>query len=114
MSSTGYFASRHLADDSQEEIRRLKAKLDESKGQSQPLDNTSRNHLSELDLEEKRSRLQKQIENLQPLPELLKQAEVKNEGLQEQIRDLEKRLADRSTTDTRRSPSDDSHRMQQQ
>ena len=87
---------------------------EEWKGASQTLDNPSQNHLSELDLAEKRSRLQKQIETLEPLPELLKQAEVKNERLQERIDHLEKRLADRSAMDTRMPQSDDSHRMQQQ
>ena len=109
MSSTGYFASHHLVgrktserfptevEDSQGDIRRSKAKLNEEwKVASQTLDNPSQNHLSELDLAEKRSRLQKQIEKLEPLPELLKQAEVKNERLQERIDHLEKRLADRS------------------
>jgi len=44
--------------------------------------NNSRNHLSEIELEKIRVRLQKRIEELEPLPELLKQAELKNEKLQ--------------------------------
>ena len=59
--------------------------------------NNSRNHLSEIELEKIRARLQKRIEELEPLPELLKQAEIKNEKLQKQNNDLQKRLADQST-----------------
>lgn len=49
----------------------------------------SRNHLSQLDLEDKRTRLQKRIDDLENLPELLKQEEMKNEKLQKRIRELE-------------------------
>ena len=56
--------------------------------------NNSRNHLSQIDFDEKRARLQKRFEELEPLPELLKQAEDKNEKLQRTIRELEKRLLD--------------------
>lgn len=51
--------------------------------------NNSRNHLSQLDLEEKRTRLQKRIDDLENLPELLKQEEMKNDKLQKRIRELE-------------------------
>jgi chromosome segregation ATPase len=47
--------------------------------------NNSRNHLSEIELEKIRVRLQKRIEELEPLPELLKQAELKNEKLQKRL-----------------------------
>jgi len=45
----------------------------------------SRNHLSEVELEKIRARLQKRIEELEPLPELLKQAEIKNDKLQKRL-----------------------------
>jgi uncharacterized protein (DUF2267 family) len=61
--------------------------------------NNSRNHLSEIELEKIRARLQKRIEELEPLPELLKQAELKNEKLQ-------KRLSEQSTFFTQ-TPSND-------
>ena len=51
--------------------------------------NNSRHHLSQLDLEEKRTRLQKRIDDLENLPELLKKEEMKNENLQKKIRELE-------------------------
>ena len=51
--------------------------------------NNSRNHLSQLDLEEKRSRLQKRIDDLEGLPKLLKKEETKNEELAKRIGELE-------------------------
>lgn len=51
--------------------------------------NNSRHHLSQLDLEEKRTRLQNRLDDLKNLPELLKQEEMKNEHLQKKIRELE-------------------------
>lgn len=68
--------------------------------------NNSRNHLSEIELEKIRTRLQKRIEELEPLPELLKQAEAKNEKLQKQINELHKRSSDQSTFFTQNSPDD--------
>ncbi|UJR22841.1 hypothetical protein I4U23_025871 [Adineta vaga] len=52
--------------------------------------NNSKNHLSELELERTRARLQKRIEELEPLPELLKQIELKNGKLQKRVHELEK------------------------
>jgi chromosome segregation ATPase len=68
--------------------------------------NNSRNHLSEIELEKIRARLQKRIEELEPLPELLKQAESKNDKLQKQNNELQKRLADQSTFFTQ-TPTND-------
>ena len=39
-----------------------------------------------------RVRLQKRIEELEPLPELLRQAEIRNQDLQNQLLDKDKRL----------------------
>lgn len=52
----------------------------------------SKNHLSEIELEKVRSRLLKRIEELDPLPELLKQAEAEKEKLQTDIDELRKRV----------------------
>lgn len=68
----------------------------------------SRNHLSEIELEKIRVRLQKRIEELEPLPELLKQVESKNDKLQKQINDLQKHVSDQSGFFTQNSP--DNHR----
>jgi chromosome segregation ATPase len=62
--------------------------------------NNSRNHLSEIELEKVRTRLQKRIEELEPLPELLKQAELENEKLRKQNNELQKRLSEQSTFET--------------
>lgn len=59
--------------------------------------NNSKNHLSELELERTRTRLQRRIEELEPLPALLKQVELKNDKLQQHIQDLEKRSNERIT-----------------
>ncbi|CAF0786144.1 unnamed protein product [Adineta ricciae] len=59
--------------------------------------NNSKNHLSELELERTRARLQRRIEELEPLPALLKQVELKNDKLQQHIQDLEKRSNERIT-----------------
>jgi hypothetical protein len=84
-------------DDTNSEIIHLRAKLEQAehlandyKAQlhTQTLKtsaNNSRNHLSEIELEKIRARLQKRIEELEPLPELLKQAELKNEKLQKRL-----------------------------
>ncbi|CAF3199092.1 unnamed protein product [Rotaria socialis] len=83
----------------------------------------SKNHLSEVELEKVRSRLQKRIEELDPLPELLKQAEVEKEKLQQDIDELRKRLPLQSnflaqspgtdqTRQTRFSPNDDIRALQ--
>ncbi len=58
--------------------------------------NNSKNHISELELEKMRIRLQKRIEELEPLPELLRQAEMKNQELQTRILEQEKRLVEQS------------------
>ncbi|UJR26108.1 hypothetical protein I4U23_007454 [Adineta vaga] len=50
----------------------------------------SKSHLSEIELDKLRFRLQKRIEELEPLPELLRQAELRNQ-------DLQTRLAEKST-----------------
>ncbi len=68
--------------------------------------NNSRNHLSEIELEKIRARLQKRIEELEPLPELLKQAELKNERLQKQNNELQKHLSEQSTFFTQ-TPTND-------
>lgn len=68
--------------------------------------NNSRNHLSEIELEKIRVRLQKRIEELEPLPELLKQAESKNDKLQKQVNDMHKRPSDQSGFFTQNSPDD--------
>ena len=52
--------------------------------------NNSKSHLSEIELDKLRYRLQKRIEELEPLPELLRQAELKNQ-------DLQARLAEQTT-----------------
>ncbi len=56
----------------------------------------SKNHISEMELEKMRIRLQKRIEELEPLPELLRQAEMKNQELQTRILDQEKRLVEQA------------------
>jgi chromosome segregation ATPase len=68
--------------------------------------NNSRNHLSEIELEKIRARLQKRIEELEPLPELLKQAELKNKKLQQHNDELQKRLSEQSTFPTQTSLAD--------
>ncbi|CAF1536200.1 unnamed protein product [Adineta steineri] len=65
--------------------------------------NNSKNHLSEIELERIRARLQKRIEELEPLPDLLKQVESKNEKLQKHIHELEKRFSGQSMTSIDRS-----------
>jgi len=93
---------RLLDQESQAEIARLRAQLEQAEQlaneyqaqlRTQTLKssaNNSRNHLSEIELEKVRFKLQKRIEELEPLPELLKQAEQKNVILQKQINDLQK------------------------
>ena len=100
--------SEQLAD-ADTEIQRLKKKLEhterlvtEYKEQlhAQTLKNSvnnSKSHLSELELEKMRTRLQQRIEELEPLPEFLRQAEMKNQDLQTRILEQEKRLADQSS-----------------
>jgi chromosome segregation ATPase len=58
--------------------------------------NNSKNHISEIELEKMRIRLQKRIEELEPLPELLRQAEMKNHELQTNILEQDKRLVEQS------------------
>lgn len=58
--------------------------------------NNSKNQLSEIELEKMRIRLQKRIEELEPLPELLREAEMKNHELQTCILEHEKRLTEQS------------------
>jgi chromosome segregation ATPase len=58
--------------------------------------NNSKNHLSEIELEKLRIRLQQRIEELEPLPELLRQAEMKNHEIQTCILEQEKRLVEQS------------------
>jgi chromosome segregation ATPase len=96
-------------DDTNSEIIQLRTKLEQAerlaneyKAQlhTQTLKtsaNNSKNHLSEIELERIRARLQKRIEELEPLPELLKQVELKNEKLQKRINELEKRSSEQST-----------------
>jgi hypothetical protein len=105
-------------DDPNAEILRLRTKLEQAeqianeyKAQlhTQTLKtsaNNSRNHLSEVELEKVRVRLQKRIEELEPIPELLKHAEVKNEKLEKHINDLEKHLSEQSTYRVQTSSSD--------
>ena len=94
--------------DAGSEIVRLRAKLEhaerlviEYKEQlnSQTLKtsvNNSKSHISEIELEKMRTRLQKRIEELEPLPELLRQAEMKNQELQTRLLEQEKRLMEQS------------------
>ncbi|CAF3790687.1 unnamed protein product [Rotaria sordida] len=56
----------------------------------------SKNHLSEIELEKMRVRLQKRLEELEPLPELLREAEMKNQELETRILEQEKCLAEQS------------------
>ncbi|CAF4308220.1 unnamed protein product [Rotaria sp. Silwood2] len=56
----------------------------------------SKTHLSEIELEKMRVRLQKRLEELEPLPELLRQAEMKNQALETRILEQEKRLVEQS------------------
>ncbi|CAF4012931.1 unnamed protein product [Rotaria sp. Silwood2] len=91
-------------DDTNSEIQSLKTKLEQTEQlvndyrarlQTQTFKasaNHSKNHLSEVELEKVRGRLQKRIEELEPLPELLKQAEIEKEKLQKDIDELRKRL----------------------
>jgi DNA repair exonuclease SbcCD ATPase subunit len=58
--------------------------------------NNSKTHLSEIELEKLRVRLQKRIEELEPLPELLRKTEMKNQDLQARILEQEKHLAEQS------------------
>ena len=58
--------------------------------------NNSKSHISEIELEKMRTRLQKRIEELEPLPELLRQAEMKNQELQTRLLEQEKRLMEQS------------------
>ena len=59
--------------------------------------NNSKTHASELELEKLRTRLQRRIEELEPLPELLRQVELKNQELQTRLLEQEKRLLDQSS-----------------
>ena len=54
--------------------------------------NNSKTHVSEMELDKTRIRLQNRIEELEPLPEFLRQAELKNQELQTRLLDQEKRL----------------------
>jgi len=104
-----YENKNEQTDDSNSEIIQLRTKLEQAerlaheyKAQlhTQTLKtsaNNSKNHLSEIELERIRARLQKRIEELEPLPELLKQVELKNEKLQKHINELEKRSSEQST-----------------
>lgn len=95
--------------DPESEVIRLRVKLDHAERlvkeykeqlRTQTLQtsvNNSKNHLSEIELEKMRIRLQKRIEELEPLPELLRQAEMKNHELQTHIIDLERRLSEQGT-----------------
>jgi chromosome segregation ATPase len=94
--------------DANSEVIRLRTKLDHAERlvadykeqlHAQTLKSSvdnSKSHLSELELEKMRVRLQKRIEELEPLPELLRQAEMKNQEFQTRILDQEKRLAEQS------------------
>ena len=95
--------------DADTEIQRLRKKLEHSERlvteykeqlHAQTLKNSvnnSKSHLSELELEKMRTRLQQRIEELEPLPELLRQAEMKNQDLQTRLLEQEKRLAEQSS-----------------
>ncbi|CAF1282728.1 unnamed protein product [Adineta steineri] len=58
--------------------------------------NNSKTHLSEIELDKLRIRLQKRIEELEPLPELLRQAEMKNQDLQTRLHEQEKRFTEQA------------------
>ncbi|CAF3178052.1 unnamed protein product [Rotaria socialis] len=95
--------------DAQSEIVRLRTKLEhaerlvgEYKEQlhtqtlKASVDN-SKTHLSEIDFEKMRVRLQKRLEELEPLPEYLRQAEMKNQELETRLLEQDRRLADQSS-----------------
>lgn len=103
-----YASPNELLADANSEIVRLRTKLEhaerlvaEYKEQlhqqtlKTSLDN-SKTHLSEVELEKMRIRLQKRIEELEPLPELLRQAEMKNQELETRLIEQEKCLAEQS------------------
>lgn len=95
-----YESKGEQTDDTSSEVVHLRARLEQAERlaneykaqlQTEALKtsaNNSKNHLSELELERTRVRLQKRIEELEPLPELLKQMEMKNEKLQRQLLDV--------------------------
>lgn len=58
--------------------------------------NNSKTHHSEIEFEKIRIRLQKRLEELEPLPELLRQAELKNSDLQSRLLDQEKRISEQN------------------
>ncbi len=96
-------------DDTNSEVIHLRAKLEQAeqlandyKAQlyTQTLKssaNNSKNHLSEIELEKVRIRLQRRIEELEPIPELLKQAELKNQQLEKHVHELQRHVTDQST-----------------
>lgn len=57
----------------------------------------SKIHVSEIEFEKMRVRLQKRLEELEPLPEYLRQAEMRNQELETRFLEQEKRLADQSS-----------------
>ena len=75
----------------------------------------SKNHLSEIELEKVRVRLQRRIEELEPIPELLRQAELKNQQLEKHVHELQKHVTDQSTFIDRNNyfTADDDHRTLQ-
>jgi chromosome segregation ATPase len=83
--------AERLVDEYKEQLRTetLKTSVDNSK-----------NHLTEIELEKMRIRLQKRLEELEPLPELLRQAELKNQELQTYILEQERRLAEQAAVIT--------------
>ncbi|CAF5202945.1 unnamed protein product, partial [Rotaria magnacalcarata] len=104
-----YADPNELLVDAQSEIVRLRTKLEhaerlvgEYKEQlhtqtlKASVDN-SKTHLSEIDFEKMRVRLQKRLEELEPLPEYLRQAEMKNQELETRLLEQDRRLADQSS-----------------
>ena len=132
-----YDNKNEQTDDTSSEIIRLQKKLSEAEHLAneykaqlhtqtlQASANNSKNHLSELELERVRLRLQKRIAELEPLPKLLKQAETKNDYLQKHVNELEKRssvglnfttqtsLIDRTNDNCIKSDDDDDGTFQQ-
>jgi uncharacterized protein (DUF342 family) len=103
-----YGDKSEFIDDTNSEIIRLRTKLEHAErlvGEyKEQLHNqtlrasvdNSKTHISEIELEKMRIRLQKRIEELEPLPELLRQAEMKNQELQTCILEQDKRLIEQS------------------
>ncbi|CAF0915991.1 unnamed protein product [Didymodactylos carnosus] len=81
--------SERLMKDYKEQLNTSTSKIERN--------NLTKNHLSEMELEKRRVILQKRIEELEPLPELLRQAEFKNQELQTKLIECEKRINEQTS-----------------